>query len=104
MPVVMRRVFYGKVGRGYELIDRLQEGNILARQQGMAIKPRILADYSSGRTDRVVVEWEAHSVQELYALESELWEYEEAPELFRDWFGKLAELIDYAEVETWTVH
>jgi len=49
MPVVMRRVFYGKVGRGYELIARLQEGNILVRQQGMAIKPRILADYSSGR-------------------------------------------------------
>jgi len=46
MPVVMRRVFYGKVGRGYELIARLQEGNILVRQQGMAIKPRILADYS----------------------------------------------------------
>jgi hypothetical protein len=104
MPVVMRRVLYGKVGRGHELIERLQELNIMARQQGMAIKPRILSDYSSGRTDRVVVEWEAHSIQELYAFESELWEYEEAPELFREWFSKLAELIEYAEVETWTVH
>ena len=47
MPVVMRRVFYGKVGRGYELIARLQEGNILVRQQGMAIRPCIPADCSS---------------------------------------------------------
>ena len=55
-----------------ELIARLQEGIILVRQQGMAIRPRILADYSSGRTDRVVVEWEAHSVEEIYALEGEI--------------------------------
>ena len=33
----------------------------------MAIKPRILADYSSDLTDRVVVEREAQSVEELYA-------------------------------------
>ena len=104
MPVVMRRVFYGKVGRGYELIDHLQEGNILARRQGLAIKPRVLSDRLSGRTDRVVIEWEAESINEIEAVETELRAYPEGDELLEEWVAKLAELIEYAEVETWTVH
>ena len=104
MSVVMRRVFYGKVGLGDQLIEHLQEGNILARQAGVAIKPRILSDYHSGRTDRVVMEWEAESQEEVEAFEGEIWEYPEGPGLFEKWFGGLTELIDYAEVETWRVH
>ena len=76
----------------------------MARGAGMAIKPRVLSDYNSGRTDRVAVGWEVESYQELEALETEVWQYEEAQEDFEDWFVRRAELIKYAEVETWRVH
>ena len=104
MTIVQRRVFYGKVGMGNQLIEHLQEGNMMARGAGMAIKPRILSDYLSGRSDRIVMEWEAESLQELEAVQTELGAYPEGPELFREWFAKLAEMIEYLEVETWTVH
>ena len=104
MTIVQRRVFYGKVGKGFELIEHLQEGNIMARGAGMAIKPRVLSDYHSGRTDRVAVEWEVESYQELEALETEMWQYEGDEEMVERWLARLNGLIDYAEVETWRVH
>ena len=104
MSFVMRRVFQGKVGRGDQLIEHLQEGNILARAQGLAIIPRLLSDYHSGGTDRVAVEWEANSLAELEAIGEEIWAYPEGPELFREFLDKLEELVEYAEVEIWTVH
>lgn len=103
MPFVQRRVFHGKIGKGDELIEHLQEGNLLARAQGVAIRPRLLSDFCSGRTDRVVMEWEAHSVQEIEAVLTEMWVYPESPELFEKWFARLAELIEYGEVDTWRV-
>ena len=104
MTIVQRRTFYGKVGKGSELIQHLQEGNVMARGAGMAIKPRVLSDYHSGRTDRVAVEWEVESYQELEALETEMWQDERDEEMFEQWFARLTELIEYAEVETWRVH
>ena len=104
MTIVQRRVFYGKVGKGFDLIEHLQKGNLLVRGAGMAIKPRVLSDYNSGRTDRVAVEWEVESYQELEALETEVWHYEGGQEELENWFASLAELIEYAEVETWRVH
>ena len=85
MTVVQRRVFYGKVG----MAEQLREGNLMVRKSGVAIKPRILSDFLSGRTDRVVTEWLA---------------YPEGPELVQKWFARLTELIEYADVETWQVH
>ena len=89
---------------GDQLIEHMQEGNLLARSSGVAIIPRLLSDYHSGLTDRVVVEWEAESIQELEAVQTEIWVYPEGPELFREWFAKLKELIEYAEAETWQLH
>ena len=54
MTVAQRRVFYGKVGMADQLIEQLREENLMIRQSGVAIKPRILSDFLSGRTDRVV--------------------------------------------------
>ena len=97
-------VLYGRTGTGHELIDHLEEGNRMARAVGVAIKPRILSDRDSGRTDRVVVEWEADSLDEILAVQTELWVYPEAPEQFQAWFDRLAELAEYAEIETWQLH
>ena len=139
MSIVHRRVFHGKVGMGDQLIEHMQEGNLLARSSGVAImswwsgRPRASRSWRSfrprsgciltpsplrllhsGLTDRVVVEWEAESIQELEAVQTEIWVYpeidpkaeqfEQGPELFREWFAKLKELIEYAEAETWQLH
>ena len=104
MAFVMRRVFQGKVGRGDELIEHLEKGNILARAHGLAIIPRVLSELHSGGTDRVAMEWEANSIAELEAVAEEIWVYPEGPELFREFSDKLEELVEYAEAELWTVH
>ena len=104
MTIVQRRVFYGVVGKGDELIDHLNEGVVMLRGVGMAIKPRILSDHSSGRTDRVVMELEAENVDELFVFEDEVLAYPEGAEQMQKWFSRLKELAYYAEVDHWTVH
>ena len=104
MAFVRHRTFYGKVGTGDQLIEHLQQMHLMVRGQGAAIKPRILSDYYSGRTDRVVMEWEANTIEELDSVETEVKAYEGGPELFRENFEKLAELIEFAEVDTWQTH
>ena len=104
MAFVRRRTFYGKVGKGDQLIEHLQQINMTVRGQGEAIKPRIMSDFNSGRTDRVVMEWEANSVEELDSVETEVKAYEEGSDLFRELVDRLAELIEFAEVDTWQTH
>ena len=104
MVFVRRRTFYGKVGKGDQLIEHLRQVNLLVRGQGVAIKPRIMSDFNSGRTDRVVMEWEALTVDELDSVETEVKAYDEGPELFHELVDRLAELIDFAEVDTWQIH
>ena len=104
MTLVQRRIFYGKVGSGHRLIELMQQGNMLVRGAGLAIKPRVLSDYNSGRTDRIMVEWEAESVEELEAIQTEVSAYPEGPEERGKFFVELSGLIEYAEVETWQVH
>jgi len=71
MAYVMRRIFYGKPGTGNELIDICNDGNFIVRALGIAIKPRVLSDFNSGRTDRIVMEWEAESISELMVFGEE---------------------------------
>lgn len=104
MTIIHRRVFYGKIGAADELIKHLQQVTMMARGSGLAIRPRILSDFQSGRTDRVVMEWEVEEVGELLAFEDEMMAYLEDEDTFREWFSKLTDLIHYAEVENWQVH
>ncbi len=104
MAFVRHRIFYGRVGKGDQLIEHLQEMHLMIRGPGVAIKPRILSDYHSGRTDRVVMEWEANSIEELDSVETEVKAYEEGPDLYQENFDKLAELIEFAEVDTFLTH
>ena len=104
MAFVRHRIFYGKVGKGDQLIEVLKQVNLMVRGQGAPIKPRILSDYNSGRTDRVIMEWEAISIEALDSVESDVMAYEEGPELFSETFNELTELIEFAEVHTWQTH
>ena len=104
MAYVMRRIFHGKPGSGNELIDICRDGNFIVRALGIAIKPRVLSDFNSGRTDRIVMEWEAESISELMVFGEEGGDDPVLREEFAQVFKRLTELIDHAEVDTWQTH
>ncbi len=102
MAVVERRTFYGKVGQGGPLIEHVKQlGELL--EGGPEVRFRVLSDFMSGRTDRIVYEAEVDDWAEYLRFERSLGESPEA-ERFQQWFGRLAELIEYAEVEVWQTH
>lgn len=58
MAIVHRRIFFAKVGKAEELVQRFEKDNeLLAKYGGANWNSRTLTDYWSGRSDRVVVEW-----------------------------------------------
>lgn len=103
MAIVQRRVFFGKVGAADQLVKHIQEGKASFQKYGVNLKSRILTDYQSGRTDRVAMEWEVDSLGDIDAAESRAMASSEAQAYFGAWMGKLNSLIDYAEVENWSV-
>ena len=54
MAIIQRRTFYGKVGAGGPLVDHVKGLDKLMGSTGADVKLRVLSDYQSGRTDRVV--------------------------------------------------
>ena len=104
MPIIHRRVFFGKAGVGDQLAQHVKEGSdALARFAGVDFKPRTLTDNQSGRTDRVVMEWQANSLGEIDAALEKTMANPQGQTWFPTWFQKLTDLIHYAEVENWTL-
>ena len=104
MAIVQRRVFYGKVGAADELVGWANEMYALIKTHNPGISYRVMSDHQSGRTDRVVAEIEVDSLSELDSMLSSLMEEENARAKFEEHFSKLGNLIEYAEVEQWTIH
>ena len=104
MTIVHRRIFFGKVGTADQIVKLLKEFEKLAKTSGAAPQTtRILTDYHSGRTDRVTWVWEVKSID---AMEASIGKTMADPKLgpkFEAWFKRLSALIDYAEVENWTL-
>lgn len=103
MPYVHRRTFYGKVGKGYELIEVCQELHEMMRSLGHDMKGRVLSDAMSGRSDRVVVEWQFSTFGEVERAMSAEMGTPQGRKAFAEWFAKLQPLIEYAEAENWEV-
>ena len=101
MAIIHRRTFYAKVGQAGPLVAHLREFGKIAAQHGVAPKERFLTDHGSGRTDRVVWEWEIESIAELDmgALQGN----QAAMDAFSKWERTMNGMIDYAEVENWKV-
>ncbi len=101
MTIIQRRVFYAKVGMAGPLVEHLREYGKLAAEHRTPRKERILTDYQSGRTDRVVWEREMEDPGERPSRSRS------GDDAFRtaatSWERKMNEMIDYAEVENWTV-
>ena len=104
MAIVQRRVFYGKVGAADELVGWANEMYALIKTHNPSISYRVMSDHQSGRTDRVVAEIEVDSLSELDSMLSSLMEEANARAKFEEHFSKLSNLIEYAEVEQWTIH
>ena len=102
--MIQRRVFYGKIGTGEQLIKHLQQGNELLERGGIEIKTRVLSDHNSGRTDRVVVEFELEDAGDFDKAIGQAMEDPQAQAAFGPWVETLNNLIHYAEVEHWHVH
>ena len=104
MAIIQRRVFYGKVGAADELVGWANEMYGLIKSYNPSISYRVMSDHQSGRTDRVAAEIEAASLSELDAMLAGVMEDTDARAKFETHFGKLTNLIEYAEVEQWTIH
>ena len=68
----------------------------------------MLSDYKSGRTDRVVWEYEANDLKEIEkeieASEERMMADPQGQAFMNQWFAKLTDLIHYSEVENWNVN
>jgi len=103
MGVVHRRVFYAKVGMAGPLVDHMKAGDQILSKGGGPVSSRILTDDMTGRSDRVVVEWEMESSSEMGAALEKVMSDPAVQGEMAQWMGKLATLIEYAEGENWVV-
>lgn len=104
MTVVQRRVFYGKVNTAGQLVELAKEMYGEISEHAGVHGVRILTDHQSGRTDRVVAEVEVDSLADMEASVEKTMTDPAMQEKFGSLMGRLGELIEYAEVEQWTVH
>ena len=103
MPVIQRRVFYGKVGAAEDLVTWAKDMYEIIRDHGDGLSYRVLSDDQSGRTDRVVVEVEVDSLGELEAVLERITSDPGGRDRFASVFKRLPDLIDHAEVEQWAI-
>ena len=65
MTIIQRRVFFAKVGQAEQLVAHIKDMEEALSQHGVSFKSRMMTDYMSGRTDRIVMEWEVDDLKEI---------------------------------------
>ena len=103
MSLIHRRIFYAKVGAANELVQLMHDDNSAMARFGSAINSRILTDHMTGRSDRVVMEWEADDTCPMDAAMNQVMANPEGADFFGGWMEKLNTLIHYSEGELWDV-
>ena len=104
MTIVHRRVFFGKVGTADRIVKLCREFEKAAKRYGLNIKTtRVMTDYMNGRTDRVAWAWEVDSLATIEAGLSKMNSDPKGKAEFDRLFGQLSQLIEYAEVENWSL-
>ncbi|MEE8466296.1 MAG: hypothetical protein V3S68_07445 [Dehalococcoidia bacterium] len=104
MAIVHRRVFFGKVGMSGPLVEHLRAGDQILAKNGARFTTRILTDDMTGRSDRVVVEWEMESASDLTTTLEQVMANPEAQNEMAQWMERLGTMIEYAEGENWVIH
>ena len=104
MTLIQRRVFYGKVGAAEDLVSWANDMYGVIRVNNPDLPYRVLSDYQSGQTDRVVVEIELEDMAQLDDILGKTMSDPDTQQRFAAVFERLKPLIDRAEVEQWTIH
>ena len=103
MTVIHRRIFYGKVGTADQLVQLMTEANAAMTRFGASFKTRVFTDAMTGRSDRVVVEWELENMGDMDTQMAVVMGSPEGASYFAGMMEKLNGLIEYADGEFWTV-
>ncbi|MBI3978286.1 MAG: hypothetical protein HY331_08885 [Chloroflexi bacterium] len=104
MAIIERRVFYAKAGAAEPLVAVLQEGMMkVFAERGYGAKVRVLTDYMSGRSDRVVQEVEVPSIGDIEAVVGKLMADPKAGAELLALQKKIFELVEFSEVEHWAI-
>ena len=98
--ITERRVFQAKTGEAAAVVAKLKEGQPMLEKLGY-LAGRIYTDFYSGRSDRVVWEFDHENLSDLENLERGLPQDPELLKVFENWFGGLKSVIEGAEVELW---
>ena len=103
MAVIHRRIFYGKVGSADQLVQLMNDANEAMARFGFGPKARVLTDTMTGRSDRVVVEWELENIGDMDSQMAAVMRNPDGAAYFSGMMEKLNGLIEYADGEFWTV-
>lgn len=103
MTVIHRRIFYGKVGTADQLVQLVTEMNESMTRFGARFKTRVFTDAMTGRSDRVVVEWELENMGDMDTQMAVVMGSPEGASYFAGMMEKLNGLIEYADGEFWTL-
>ena len=98
--ITERRVFQAKTGEATAVVAKLKEAQPMLEKLGYPAG-RIYTDYYSGRSDRVVWEFDHKDLSDLENLEQGLSQNAELVKVFENWFGGLKSVIEGAKVELW---
>ena len=98
MAMIHRRVFYARIGKAGPLVTLMKEADGLMQKAGFSFKRRYLTDFLSGRSDRVIMEWEVEDPNEIGSLYQSLGS-PEVQAAFKDWEAQMTELVEYSKVE-----
>lgn len=104
MTIIQRRVFFGKVGSAEKLVTWANDMYSVMQMKNPGLSYRVLSDYQSGQTDRVVVEIELDDMAQLDEILGNTMSDPDTQKRFMAVFEGLGALIDRAEVEQWTIH
>lgn len=99
--IVERRTFQAKVGLAGAVVAQARALEQVMSSLGQAASVRVYTDYFSGRTDRVVMEWDIENFTQYESQMAELVAKPEATRAFETWFAGLTPLIEGASVEFW---
>jgi hypothetical protein len=98
--ITERRIFQARIGEAGAVVAKCKEAQPMLGKLGYGTG-RIYTDFYSGRTDRVVWEFDHDNLGSLENLEHGLAKDTELVKAFSSWFTGLRGLIEGAEVELW---
>lgn len=103
MSFIMRRIMYSKPGAASEIVRVMKDSEQLLRRHEARARMRILVDHMSGRSDRVVGEFEMDDIADFYAFLGQVMSKPEVAVEYKALEERGFQLVEYSEAEWWRV-